>query len=263
VSIVEYLVTTLATSGAGTFSAVVGDDSPRGSPGATWSTDDLSDGNSQRQVARHRIRETPHSDTAERHLEQGSLQGSAELADDGSTGAKDENADAAMPNPANQGSSQFGNNCDPTETWDLNRLAEYIRGCLRRTAEDAWWIGQALELAHPQPADNREWLRWLKDIGISKTSAYRFCDLFRGYTLEEIQTRPGVAVDRLLNELQPDHYGSYAVAATGLPVRSVLSALWYAGGEEHHIDAASGRPGFPHKVIFVGTVGTTSLPASC
>ena len=123
-------------------------------------------------------------ETTERHLERNSGRGASR--------------------PANDETSQLWKNSEPDESWDLGRLANFIRRCLRRTAEDTWWIGRALALARKQLTDERKWLRWLAKLGIGKSSAYRFCTLSRGYTLEQIQARPGVAVDRLLKELKSD-----------------------------------------------------------
>ena len=119
-------------------------------------------------------------------------------------GAGNSSADVGASRPANHERFPFGNNCEPNETWNLDRLAAFVRRRLRRTAKDAWLIGKALDLAHKQLTEEREWLRWLKKIGMAKSSAYRFLDLSRGYTLEDIQARPRAAVDRLLDELQPD-----------------------------------------------------------
>jgi hypothetical protein len=102
-------------------------------------------------------------------------------------------------------SSQFGTNEDkPNKNWSLPRLAQFILGTLRRTTVDAWWIGQALHIAHERHKENRDWLSWLTKIGISKSTAYRYLDLFDGYSLQDIEERPGVGVCELLDELKDD-----------------------------------------------------------
>ena len=103
---------------------------------------------------------------------------------------------------ANQEMFPEGNNAIPDESWDLSRLTEFITVALRRTAEDAWLIGKALDLAQPQHTKNRDWLQWLQEIGISKSTAYRYLDLCRSYTLEEVKSRPGDTISMLLKKLK-------------------------------------------------------------
>jgi hypothetical protein len=111
------------------------------------------------------------------------------------------------PEAETNNSSHLGNNepvrgnDEPDESWALPELAQFITRRLCRTLEDTWWIGKALAIANKRHTENRDWLRWLKAIGISKSSAYRYMDLCDGYTLDEIKARPGASVSRLLDEL--------------------------------------------------------------
>jgi hypothetical protein len=188
---------------------------------AELTIDDPIDQNRKRPVARHRPKKSPecqesggsvdvdgraipHSETTERHMEHGSLQGLAELAEVSSTAAKDEDADGEASMPVNHETFPFGNNVEPNETWNLDRLAAFVHRRLRRTAKDAWLIGKALNLAHKQLTEEREWLHWLQKARVSKSAAYRYCKLSTGYTLEEIQACPRAAVDRLLGKLKAD-----------------------------------------------------------
>jgi hypothetical protein len=79
----------------------------------------------------------------------------------------------------------------PNEKWSLKKLAEFCRLRLRRTAQDAWHIGQALSIARKKEKDERNWLRWLAEEldGLSKSSAYRYIDIFRKRSLEEVKGR--------------------------------------------------------------------------
>jgi hypothetical protein len=105
--------------------------------------------------------------------------------------------------------SQNGNNREPDESWELPQLAAFINRRLRRTDEDNWWIGKAVDLAHKKHTEERDWLRWLAATGLSKSSAYRYRDLYKGYTLEEIRARGGVGLVKLLEELRPaEHDGT-------------------------------------------------------
>ena len=69
----------------------------------------------------------------------------------------------------------------PDKSWDLPRLGAFIIGGLRRTAEEAHWIGRALDLARKKHTADRDWLVWLREIGISKSSAYRYLEFCTGY----------------------------------------------------------------------------------
>ena len=52
---------------------------------------------------------------------------------------------------------------------------------------------------------DRDWLVWLKTIGLGKSSAYRYLELHYGYTLDEIRARPDAGLCKLLDELRtPD-----------------------------------------------------------
>ena len=108
------------------------------------------------------------------------------------------------PERAGQECSQIGNIDDnlPDESWEIPALASFIACRLRRTGEDAWWIGRALALANRKQINNRSWLKWLKEIGLSKSSAYRYIDLSTSYTLDDIKTQPGVGVCKLLDALR-------------------------------------------------------------
>ena len=130
-----------------------------------------------------------------RHLEHDSVQGLAELAEGDTTAGE-----------GGPESSQVGNNSDPDTSWPLDRLEAFIRARLRHTAADAWQIGNALDIAHKQLVEDRKWLRWLQDIGISKSSAHRFRELFNSYSLEEIHARPGIAVCRWLDDPKADDH---------------------------------------------------------
>jgi hypothetical protein len=119
-------------------------------------------------------------------------------------GEGNSSADGGESMPANHETFPFGNNVEPNETWNLDRLAAFVHRRLRRTAKDARLIGKALNLAHKQLTEEREWLRWLQKARVSKSAAYRYCKLSTGYTLEEIQACPRAAVDRLLGKLKAD-----------------------------------------------------------
>ena len=67
----------------------------------------------------------PLSETTERHLGHGSLQGLAELAEDGASVGE-----GGASSPANDETSKLWNNSEPEESWDLGRLAKFIRGRL-------------------------------------------------------------------------------------------------------------------------------------
>ena len=79
----------------------------------------------------------------------------------------------------------------PNDKWTLKQLAKFCVLTLRRTATDAWHIGHALSIARDKQKDERNWLRWLAEEvgGMSKSSAYRYMDIFKKQSLNDVQGR--------------------------------------------------------------------------
>ncbi len=87
----------------------------------------------------------------------------------------------------------------PDESWELPALATFIAGTARRNGLDAWWIGKALRIAQEKHTADRDWLRWLKeDARLSKSTGYRYMDLYDAFNLEQVQDQPLSALYKLM-----------------------------------------------------------------
>ena len=88
----------------------------------------------------------------------------------------------------------------PNETWELDRLAEYvltglakvaqrerkIRQLNRRTAVETHRIGHALSLAREKTKPTGRWTRWLTKHGIPTTTAWEAIKLFEAASEEDV-----------------------------------------------------------------------------
>jgi hypothetical protein len=88
----------------------------------------------------------------------------------------------------------------PDESWELPDLATFILAKFRRSGEDGWWIGKAIDIAHEKHKVERHWLRWLKEDveGLSKSTAYRYMDIYHTFSLEQVKDKPLGALYKLM-----------------------------------------------------------------
>jgi hypothetical protein len=87
----------------------------------------------------------------------------------------------------------------PNAKWSLEQLADYIKSALKRSAEDAWRIGEALAVAHKKHKEKRDWLRWLREeTGLKRMTAYRYLDLHTFFKLKEVEAKPLTALYRFI-----------------------------------------------------------------
>ena len=95
----------------------------------------------------------------------------------------------------------------PDKSWDLPDLATFILGSLRRTVVDAWWIGEALDIARTKHREERNWLKWLEiDVqGLSKSTAYRYMALCTAFTLDEVEGKPLSVLYKLMEGQREDN----------------------------------------------------------
>ncbi len=80
----------------------------------------------------------------------------------------------------------------PEDSWELPALAAFITCTVRRSGLDAWWIGKALSIARKKHTRDRDWLQWLRDDvpGISKSTAYRYIDVYESFSADQVQDKP-------------------------------------------------------------------------
>jgi hypothetical protein len=95
----------------------------------------------------------------------------------------------------------------PNESWGLAALATFIIQVVRRTGEDAWWIGRALVIARAHYKEERGWLRWLRQEveGLGQSTAYRYMDICSSLTLEEVKGKPIATLYKLLATKEDDN----------------------------------------------------------
>jgi len=94
----------------------------------------------------------------------------------------------------------------PDKSWTLPQLATFVSSTVRRTGEDAWWIAEALEIARVLHKQDRDWLRWLREDveGLSKSTAYRYLDIRRSFSLEEVRNQPLNVIYKLMAVREDD-----------------------------------------------------------
>lgn len=95
--------------------------------------------------------------------------------------------------------------CNPDESWDLDRLAEFCKATLRRTATDAFRLGKALSLSRDKQKEDRNWLTWLKGIPMPKSTAYRYMDLAAKFTPTQIKNLTLSDAYRILAKVRAAH----------------------------------------------------------
>ena len=94
----------------------------------------------------------------------------------------------------------------PDKSWTLADLAIFITLAVRRSGLDAWWIAKALHIARAKHKKERDWLRWLRDDvgGISKSTAYRYLEIYDTFSLEEVEGQPLNALYKLMRVQDED-----------------------------------------------------------
>jgi len=70
----------------------------------------------------------------------------------------------------------------PTDSWNLEELAEFVIFNIRKTATLVWQIGKALSIAQARLTKTGGFLKWLRGVGITKSTAYRYLDIYNAYT---------------------------------------------------------------------------------
>jgi len=109
----------------------------------------------------------------------------------------------------------------PDASWSLGELAEFVTLGFRKSAFVCWQIGKALSLAQSHLAKSGEFLKWLKGIGLTKSTAYRYMEVSSAYDQSDLE---GLSVTEALRLLESDGADEPPVASASVPTSLSLVA---------------------------------------